>query len=173
MKSIRLFLLPLAFFTLVSCGDTNNTAKVSPTPTPTPAPAPAPAPSPPSAEFVEVDFVYVSGLPRFKRTEGNFVFLNETDWAAFGVDDSGATVSMPVIDFSRDMVVGIASSGSDGCGTGSKLISKVLQNNTSTIVKYRTAPPSANACTQVIVDVNAFVTIPKQSATGSVSFVAE
>jgi hypothetical protein len=175
MKTIRLFLLPLALFALVSCGDPSNTPKVAPTPTPTPAPTTAPAPTSasPSTEFVEVGFVYISGLPRLKREDGNYVFRNETDWAAFGVDDSGATVSMPYVDFNQVIVVGIASTSSNGCGTGSKLISKVLQNNTSSVVKYKTVAPSGNLCTQEVVDVNAFVTIPKQSATGDVSFVAE
>jgi hypothetical protein len=172
MKASRLFLLPIALFVLVACGDPIDTAKVTPTPTPTPAPSPTPAPTP-SAEFAEVNFVYVSGLPRLKRQDGNYIFRNETDWAAFGVDDSGAAVSMPYVDFSKDMIVGIASTGSDGCGTGAKLISTILQNNTSTIVKYKIIPPSTNICTQVIVDINAFVTVPKQPATGGVSFVAE
>ena len=157
---LRRSLLICTALLVVACGDSNTTNTPSPS-TPTP--------------LVAVPFQQMIDIPyRLITTLGNAAAGNQTTWTTLWSTAFGSTASAPTVDFNKNMVVAVFATGSDGC-SGLE-ITQVLQNEVSTVVKYRVRSQTNPAvqCIQIISSLAAFATVPKQSdGLINVSFVAE
>ena len=99
-------------------------------------------------------------------------FSNATDWETFWKTTYGDSATPPTVDFSKNNVVGAQLSGSSGCV--SVQINDVSQNRQNTQVKYSYKYPINVGCTQSIIDLTTFLTVPKQGdGLASVSFIRE
>jgi hypothetical protein len=135
---------------------------------------PTPTPTNP-ATYSEVSYkVLVSGMQWGNELVDweAAAFANATNWTTFWKTTYGDSATPPAVDFSKNNVVGAYLVGSDGCT--SIQINQVSQNHTNTQVKYSYKRPAGAICTQAIVDLTTFLTVPKQGdGLASVSFVRE
>jgi hypothetical protein len=97
-----------------------------------------------------------------------FVFDNEADWLAAwralpaGFYQGGA-LEIPLIDFNKDMVVGLSFGyGSNGCH-GMRIINVVQDKNEINVFYLRSTPSAGSICTANIADLSEYIAIPKST----------
>lgn len=127
------------------------------------------------AVYSEVSYkVIVSSMPwgAEQVAWGTAAIANASDWSAFWKSTYGESSNPPTVDFSKNNIVGAQLTGSSGCVNVQ--INEVLQNHQNTQVKYSIKYPINVGCTQAIIDLTTFLTVPKQgNGLASVSFVRE
>jgi hypothetical protein len=156
----RLLLICATLF-IASCGSSTSTPVDDSTPT----------------EMVAVPFKSISniGFRGDINKPANAAANNPRDWTKLWNSTIGTDVPMPDVDFNSKMVIAVFAQGNTG-GFGLE-IKEVLQNNVSTIVKYRvSAPPPGSIVTQAFTNMSQFAIVPKHlniNIRPDVTFVAE
>ena len=131
-------------------------------------------PSDPAA-YSEVPYkIIISSMQPYSQPINweTVAFSNIADLTTFWKTTYGDNDTPPTVDFSKNNIVGIQLSGSSGCV--SVQINEVSQNHQNTQVRYSYKYPTNVSCTQSIIDLTTFLTVPKQgNGLASVSFIRE
>lgn len=113
---------------------------------------------------VDVPFVRLQALWPAQSVEQTYVIRTEAEWAAaWSVHEPLIVppIPRPSVDFGRDMVLGLSrGSGPNGCH--GLTIVRVVEEASQRVVHFRLSEPTAQQmCTQVIVALTDFVTVPR------------
>lgn len=117
-----------------------------------------------TAEVSDVPFSRLQVRWAAQPLQLTHVIRNDADWAAAWQVHQPLTsppTPRPVVDFSRDMVLGLSrGSGPNGCF--GLTILRVVDEGAQLVVQYRVSePPAQQVCTTVIVALTDFVTVPR------------